>query len=239
MASPRRSPLLVAFGLLLPVALLAAAYLGTRKTIHLQVDGQSHTLVTRAATVAAALAEAGVQVDPADAVLPALGAALKAGDTIHIARAPLVSVVANGQTHLLRTQSNVPGAILAGLDLSLGPGDGLWADGRLLADPLSTAAYVPWHVQLLRAVPFSIEEAGGPPREVRRREVRAAARTVGEALWSLGYQVYAGDAVTPALDAPLTPALLIRLERSRPIWVQADGQTLITRTRAETGKSVV
>ncbi len=229
MTSPRRSPLLVAFGLLLLVALLAAAYLGTRKTIHLQVDGQSHTLVTRAATVAAALAEAGVQVDPADAVLPALGAALKAGDTIHITRAPLVSVAANGQTHLLRTQSNVPGAILAGLDLSLEPGDGLWADGRLLADPLSTAAGVPWHVQLLRAVPFSIEEAGGPPREVR-----AAARTVGEALWSLGYQVYAGDAVTPALDAPLTPALLIRLERSRPIWVQADGQTLITRTRAET-----
>ena len=229
MKSPRHRPLLIAFGLLLLVALLTAAYLGIGKTIHINVDGQSHTVVTRAGTVRAALAEAGVRLDPADAVLPALEADLKAGDTIHIVRASLVSVAANGQTHLLRTQSNAPSAILSGLDLSLGAGDGLWVDGRLLADPLSTSVSVPWHVQLVRAVSFTLEEEGGPPREVR-----AAARTVGEALWSLGYQIYSGDAVTPALDASLTPALLVRLERSRPIWVQADGQTRITRTRAET-----
>ncbi len=226
MMSLRRSPL-VALGLLLLAALILAAYLGTRKTIQIQVDGQAHTLVTHAETVAAALAEAGVLLNPADAVLPSPEAALKAGDTIHVARAPLVSLVANGQTHLRRTQTQSPADLLADLNLSLGPGDGLYADGRPLADALAAGA--PWHVQLVRAVPVSVAEDAGPARELR-----AAAQTVGEALWALGYRIYTGDLVTPALDSPLTPSLAIRIERSRPVWVQADGQTLVMRTRAAT-----
>jgi uncharacterized protein YabE (DUF348 family) len=229
MTLPRRPPLAAALGLLLLAVLLAAAYLGTRKTIHIQIDGQSHTVATHAATVAAALDETGVRLDPADAVQPPLDAALQAGDTIRVARAPLVSAVANGQIHLLRTQASTPADVLASLNLTLGPGDALWADGRPLADPQAAAETGPWHVQLLRAVPFTIIEDGGPPRSVR-----ASARTVGEALWALGYRVYAGDAITPGLEAPLSPALVVNLARSRPMWVQADGQTLVVRTRRET-----
>ena len=228
MTSLRRSPLL-ALGLLLLVALVPAAYLGTRKTIHISVDDHSHTLATHAATVAAALTEAGVLLDPADAVLPDLDAPLKAGTTIYVARAPLVSIVANGETHLLRAQASAPDELLAGLSLSLGPGDGLWTNGQLLADPVTAPAEAAWNVQLVRAVSFAIVEDGGPPREVR-----ASARTVGEALWALGYRLYAGDLVTPSLEAPLTPSLVVEVARSRPVWVQADGQTLVTRTRGAT-----
>lgn len=227
MSLRRRS--LVALGLLFVAALLPAAYLGTRKAIHIEIDGQTHTLATHAATVAEALAAAGVTLDPADAVLPAPTVALKAGDTIHVARAPVVSLIANGQTHLLKSEAAQPGALLEALNLSLGPDDSLWADGRPLPDPLAAAVEADWSVELLRAVPITIVENGAAAREFR-----VAARTVGEALWALDYRLYAGDALTPALDAPLAPGLVVHLERSRPVWVQADGQTLVTRTRGAT-----
>jgi uncharacterized protein YabE (DUF348 family) len=217
----RRGPLLAIC--LVLATLVPAAYLGTRKVIHLDLDGQTHTRLTHAATVGEALAEASVALDPADAVLPAPEAPLKAGDTIHVSRAPLVSLVEDGETRLVRAQPAAPEALLSTLDLRLAPADALWADGQ-----------PPWTIEWVHAVPISIEEAG-----LARREANAAARTVGEALWTLGYRLYAGDMITPELAAPLAPGTTIHIERSRPIWVHADGKTLITRTRAATAGDVL
>jgi uncharacterized protein YabE (DUF348 family) len=212
----RRGPLL-ALGLLL-AALVPAAYLGSRKLIHLDVDGLTNTRLTHAATVGEALAEAGVTLDPADTVLPAPDTSLRAGATIHVTRAPLVSLTVSGQTRLLRTQPAAPEALLSSLGLSLAPGDGLWVGGQ-----------PPWAVEVVRPMQITVEEVGLAPRQAR-----AAARTVGEALWALGYRLYAGDLITPELQALLASGTAIHIERSRPIWVHADGITLVTRSRAAT-----
>ena len=211
-------------GCLLAGALLAAT-LSTNQTIQIQIDGQPRTVSTRADTVAGVLQSAGIWLDPADAVVPPLDSPLDPETPILVTRAPLFSVQANGQTRLLRTRVSAPESILAGIGLSLGPGDELLVDGGWPASTLAASGALPRHLELLRAVDLTVEEAGAEPRAVR-----AAARTVGDALWELGYRLYQEDEVSPPLDTPLTPALTISLRRSQPILVQADGQTLLART---------
>ena len=120
-----------------------------------------------ARTVGAFLAEAGVALDPADMVQPAPDTALQPGVAVVVARAPLLSLSANGQTRLLRTVQAAPVAILAGLGLSLGPADELLADGVPLLAPAQALASLPRNLALLRAVEFTVTDGVQPSQSVR------------------------------------------------------------------------
>jgi resuscitation-promoting factor RpfB len=138
-----------------------------------------------------------------------------------------VSVAADGRTYWLPAPAAGPDGLLASLGLSLNPGDQWLGDGAPLGE------HLPRSLVLQRAVDVTISDgvadAGATPRSAR-----TAALTVGEALWALGYQLYAGDVVKPGLDTAVTPALSITIARSRLVTVQADGHSLQIRTRAST-----
>ena len=219
----------IGLGLLFLAGAVLAFYLNAGTRVNLQVDGQRLTIATHASTVGAALAEAGVKLDPADRVRPTLDSPLNPAATIIVERAPLVSVAANGTTYLVRALAASPTGILATLGLSLGPGDVLLADGLPLSDTAQASPALPHTLALERAVDITITDGAAAPVAVR-----TAAPTVGEALWALGYYVYLGDEIRPAPDTAVTPSLAVTITRSRPVRVQADGRTLAVRTRAAT-----
>jgi uncharacterized protein YabE (DUF348 family) len=215
------------------VGALSAFYLNARHRIHIRADGQVYSVNLADGTVGTALEQAGIWLDPADSVTPPLDSPLTPGLFIVVTRAPVVGVAANGQTHLVRAPAAVPADILTPLGLTLGPGDALWADGlRMAADQAGQSAALPaWPhlVSLQRAVPIQFIEG-----DAALVSLRTAARTVGEFVAEQGLSLYLGDVIDPSLDTPITPALVIRLERSRPVLIQADGQSLPARTRAVT-----
>ena len=215
-------PLAIGFGLVFLLGLLGVYVLTARQRVQIQVDGQVYAADVRAATVADALAEAGVWLDPADRVTPPLEAAPTPGTPIIVTRAPVVAVAANGATTLVRTGDLAPAAILASLGLSLGPGDVLLTEGGALGA-------TPRLLTLLRAQPIELHDGANPTQALR-----TAARTVGEALADLQVALYVGDVVDPPLDTPITPALVVTVQRSQPVQVTADGVTVAGRTRAAT-----
>jgi resuscitation-promoting factor RpfB len=221
-------PFAAAFGLLFLVGLLTIALLTARQRVQIRVDGRVYAADVQAATVADALAEAGIWLDPADRVSPPLDAAPQSGTPIVVTRAPVIGVAANGQTTVVRAPDPDPLAILQALGLSLGPGDVLLANGE---EPAATAAPASMLrlLTLQRAQPIELVDGANPPQALRTAE-----RTVGEALWALGVSLYVGDVVDPPLDTTITPALVITVQRSRPVLVQADGQALPARTQAAT-----
>jgi uncharacterized protein YabE (DUF348 family) len=68
----------------------------------------------------------------------------------------------------------------------------------------------------------------------QRHEVRTHATTVGEALRRAGLDLYPEDRVSPGLETPLQPGVVIQVERARPVHLQADGRTHQFRTHAAT-----
>jgi uncharacterized protein YabE (DUF348 family) len=228
--APLQRSLAIALSLVFLAVALLVFYLNAGTPIQLEVDGRRTLRSTHAASVGAFLAEAGVQLSPADRVQPALDSAIRAGALIVVNRAPLVSVSANGQDYMLRAISTSPQALLSGLGLSLGPGDALLADGAVWTGPGQLAeSKIPQHLELWRAVDFIIQDGTAGPTAAR-----AAVRTVGEALWALHYRLYQGDQVSPSLDTLLTPALVVAIERARPVRVQVDGAAIDGRTIATT-----
>jgi uncharacterized protein YabE (DUF348 family) len=68
----------------------------------------------------------------------------------------------------------------------------------------------------------------------QRHEVRTHATTVGEALRRAGMVLYPEDRVSPGLETPLQPGVVIQVERARPVHLQADGRTHQLRTHVTT-----
>ena len=201
-------------------------YLNAGRRVQILVDGRQLTFATNGGTVGAALSQAGISLDPADRVAPPISAPVDPSVPIVITRAPLLSLSADGQTTLLRSANTGLGGLIASLGLTVGPDDQVWGDGVPLSAS-ATWARSPRSLVVQRAVAVTVADGPAAPRTAR-----TAAPTVGAALWEMGIQLYAGDAVTPDLDAPLTAGLAIHIARARMVLVQADGQDLQARTRA-------
>jgi len=228
-----RRPLFKILGPVVLAAVLAVVYLNTRATLTVQADGQQRTVRTHAATVGEALHEAGIAVYPEDIVRPALETKLAPGSRagVSIARAFRVRIEAEGETHWVRTQLTSPPAILGSMGLSLNPEDEIWVDGVRYDPTQAPASIAPKQIAVRQALTLSVTDQTGTG------QIRTAAHTVGEALWRAGYRLYLGDDVVPAPDAPVAPSLAVTINRSHPLLIQADGQTLQTRTqRASVGE---
>ena len=226
--------LLAGLGLLFLAGASLVFYLNAGRRVQILVDGKQLTIATNATTVGGALTQAGISLEAADQVAPPLAAPVDPAVPIVILRAPLLSVAADGHTSLVRVAANGPGGWWSNLGLGLGPGDQLLADGVPLSG-LPQPGSRPRSLVVQRAVDVTITDETAAPRSAR-----TAALTVGEALWGLGYQLYAGDVVEPRLDARVTDGLAIRVARSRLVTVQADGRALEARTRASTvGEALV
>jgi uncharacterized protein YabE (DUF348 family) len=67
-----------------------------------------------------------------------------------------------------------------------------------------------------------------------RSELRTHATTVGDALHQAGLDLHREDWVSPDLEAPLEPGLVVEVRRAWPVKLHVDGRTRLLRTHALT-----
>lgn len=216
--------LVIAFGMFALAALAGRAL--AQKTVTVADDGRVFKFNTQASTVGAALQSAGIAVYPEDIVQPPADASLDSGADISIIRAALVQISAGGVTYFVRTHQKKIAAILAEAGRTLSPDDAVYADGqRLAAADLGSPRPVPHSIMIQPATPITIADGGST------KAITTTALTVGQALNEAGIEIYLADGVAPPLASPVTPDLTIAIDRSLPVTIEADGQTLHTRTR--------
>ena len=220
------------------VGVMAFGYAATLTPITLVVDGKEQIVRTNQRSVETILREAGIPIEPEDTVGPEMTAALADNQsTIIVQHARPVTIIADGNTHRIKTQATRLSNMLKEAGVTLGPNDLVLANGQ----PLDRAANSTYRfdlrpddlsaikLTLRRALPVSIDLGHG---DVRKLETPA--RTVGEALNDIGLQLYLADRITPDLNTPLAPNLKIEVQQSKPINVDVDGRTLKTRTLRQT-----
>ncbi len=232
----RQVPLLIGFALagvaLIAGSIVAFAWLFAQlepTPITLMVDNTAELIDTRANTVSDLLRERDIALYPNDRVQPALDATIEAAMLVKIDRAHNVTLMVDGQSRLFRTPNTAPAAILQEAGLRVGEDDLLLLDGtEVEAGQLAGWPVPVEHITLRRAVTVHIVDGD------TQQTLRTTRQTVGEALYDAGLTLYLADAVSPELNTHITPELEIRITRSQPVTVVADGTTLETRTHAQT-----
>jgi uncharacterized protein YabE (DUF348 family) len=215
----------------LVVLVSAVCYLNTRKCVTVVVDGSEWQLHTHQDSVGGALLDAGLDLAPEDLLFhgtpvtgSAFGVPLNPEQPIEVERARLVVISADGHKALLRTHASSAEEALLEARVSLLAGDELSVEGAFLA--AESPGDPPPAVELTvnRALAFTVYDNGQSSTHY------TTASTVGEALQEAGFALYVADAVSPELGQPMLPGLSVRLDRSVPITVRVDGQTLATRS---------
>ncbi len=162
-----------------------------------RADGTERSLTSRAPTVGALLAEAGVRLGPGDRVTPAPGQRLRSGTVVRVRRAVPVTVVVDGVARRVRTAARTAAELRRELQLPaalalVGGGGRLRPGGRVV-----------WRTP--HRVSLSVDGA--------TRELRTTARDVSGALAAAGVRVGPDDEVVPAPDTPLTDGLAVAVHR--------------------------
>ena len=219
--------------LLISLASLAVVSLalvfGLRKSVTLSVEGASRTVKTYAFTVGNLLSAQGVPLSPGDHLTPPVNAWLKNGMSVELVRAIPVQVLADGQFTSLVSAERVPLAILAQAKIELNPGDLLLSSGQAVAtDQALPSTLSALSLQLVRQVTFTLTENG------QAHTISSSAPTLGSALWSSGYTLFASDQLSPPANTPLTDGLAATLTQSRPVTIQTQFGQVSVRTAAHT-----
>ncbi|SMB89335.1 protein of unknown function [Thermanaeromonas toyohensis ToBE] len=95
----------------------------TERQVRIEADGHAFELVTRSWTVAGALEEAGIQVEPEDLVIPDPASPITPGLVISVNRAIPVRVEADGQQKTVKVPVPTVAQVLTAAGLTLGPLD--------------------------------------------------------------------------------------------------------------------
>lgn len=215
----------LAFGGALSLVLLRAAPV----SVTLIISGEASPVQTKARTVGALLAELGVSLNAGDALSPSEQTPITSNLVITVERARAVSVVIDGLEQTAQTLYTNPFDILDSLNVTLDAADMVTVDGvRASAADLLIWPVPATRISIRRARAVTIDDAGEQTR------IRTVAATVGEALFEAGFRLYLADTVTPDLSSPITEGLMIRIARSQPLSIIADGVTLETRTQGAT-----
>lgn len=227
-ASARSSGWLLLAVLATLVVIGGALYLTARKTVTLEIDGQTATVFTFQPTVGRLLDELGLALSNADLLSPAPDRTLSDGALIRVRRARPVSIQVDGQTLTLRTHQQTVPDLLAEAGIQLNDGDRVQADGRLFPSelPATGQSGPPALLEVTRAVRLILAVDGGT------RTFLTTGPTVGDALAALDLSLYEGDAIAPPPETPVRDGLRVSVDRARPITLQVGDVTIQTRTTA-------
>ena len=236
--------------LLLAIALFSA-YRQTSIAVTIQVDGVAERLRTHRSNVGALLADLDLDLSPSDLIVPSPSTPLQADLLVEVTRTPRLSIQVDGVTREVATWSSTLGEALRDADLVLNPYDEVWLDDKQLsldtplaalrnrqsegtmprrAAPRRLMNQVSPSVSLVvrRAIPLHVRDQG------HQYIIYTTAPTIGEALLREDIPIYLGDIVQPGLGSPLSTGMHVFIQRSTPIIIQTDGETLRTRTRQQT-----
>lgn len=212
------------------LTIMAATYQSSLLTINLVIDDQPRALKTNQHTVEGVLRDAAITLFPEDHIQPALDAQLAANDTIRITHARPLTLQVDGQTLLVRTHATNLTDLFTEHGISVGPNDALTIDNApaVLDSSFFGIPTTPHTVAIQRAVPLTVVFDDNSSRTLFTTHT-----TIGQALSAAGIDVYLADHVTPPVRTRITPGVSVFIERSKPISVRVDGQTLHTRTHQD------
>ncbi len=215
---------------LVSVCLVSLALVfGLRKTVTLTVDGKSRTFTTYAFKVGDLLKVQHISLSPSDELSPALETWLKNGTIVSLQHAVPVQILADGVLTSLESPERVPIALLEQAGIKLRTGDVVLSNGRKLElSQVIPDGQLPLSLQLIRSVTFSLIENG------KTKSISSTAPTLGSALWSAGYRLYASDQLTPTANTPLTDAMEATLTHARLVTIQTQAGNITLRSAATT-----
>ena len=231
------------------VAIMTLGYVRSGVLMILKVNGDEWRTRTHQQTVGAFLREVGLNLQPADIVLPPLGTILEEHQTIIVQKALPVLIEADGQVVERFTHSRQVLDLLREVGLNPKPYDVVMLDGksvdleatlpryhwtpsrwpllRSFGRGLVNSSTSSWaQIKLQRAVPLYINDSG------MQTMIYTVARTVGEALLSQDMVLYLGDRIQPLLGTLLTAGMHVEIQRAKPVTIQVDGRVMKTRTQA-------
>ncbi len=220
--------LLALVALIAVTSLMVVGYRWTGQSVTLTIDGDVTHLRTHQATVGGLLEDQGIVLRPEDIVRPALETPLRDAGAINIEHARPVTLVADGRRITEYTHATSPAAVLMDAGIDLRPADRVTVNGQTWIPERPFSNHHPIQVQVHRAVPFSLSDAGV------RTQLWSTAATLGEALAAKGIKIYVADRVVPPLSTPMSAGLYVAIQRSQPASVIVDGREIHTRTRAKT-----
>ncbi len=204
---------------------IAAGYAATQESYTIYVDDQPAQRVTgNFGTVAEVLTAAGIETRAEDLVVPGLIETAVSHSGIQIIRAKGVTVRSEAGTQTVWTHQLTLGAFLAEQNLLPERTDQIAADGLPVSFAMLDQTPLPTTLEVGRFVTITIVEGG------EQQTVRTATQTVGAALAEAGIVVYGTDGVEPALGAWLQPNMTIRVQRSFPLTITADGRIIQIRS---------
>ncbi|MEZ4715829.1 MAG: ubiquitin-like domain-containing protein [Caldilineaceae bacterium] len=235
------------------IALLAALYLVTQRSVTVSVNGVSDTVHTHRRTVGALLLDLDLAPGPLDSVLPPPDTRLTRDLSITIARPQTVRVLADGRDLTVASWGETGTAILRDAGVAVDPADSVVLDGVVYGvdEPLpgpevhripdtyargyawQEMEQAPRRLRLYRSIAMTVVDGGLP------FTLRTTAETVGEALRDAKITLYLGDRVQPSLGSPVSTGLRVTIDRSTPVSVEIAGAVLKTRTRGRTVADVL
>jgi uncharacterized protein YabE (DUF348 family) len=218
---------LFALALVLALSGLLLIGLGFRRSVTINIDGETTEMVTSAWTVNSLLNESGIQVGKNDTISPDLDSWLWGREVVSITRAAWMTVEADGEIIRLHTQERIPTNLLQDAGLELSPGDHLLVNGQPaeMDTPLSPGKNQSLQIQRAQTVELSTGE-----KMVR---FRSTAATLGEALWENGVELMTGDRLDPAAETLLDKPIKAQLKESQALHIQYAGGSLASRSAAE------
>ncbi|MCY3835329.1 MAG: ubiquitin-like domain-containing protein [Anaerolineaceae bacterium] len=210
--------------IMVSTVLLAIALL-YRPLHNLQIDdgGQSTSFATRSATVAEALAEAGIVIHAGDDVYPPLSSELAPEMTIEIERSRKVTVQIDDMAQTYITRINEPLALIASAQLSYDPAsDRIFLDGSLIDESSLQTWSGPFEtLAIQRALPFTLFTG-----DIGVEHTSFAA-TVGEALQENDISIHPHDRLEPPAETPLSADLDVHIDRAKAIHIFSTDQRQI------------
>jgi uncharacterized protein YabE (DUF348 family) len=210
------------------IGILALA-LGLRKTVILNIDGQSQSVTTYAFKVGNLLKALGIPLSPLDELSPSQDSWLKNGDTVTLVHAIPIQILADGQIRALYSADRTPTSLLTRAGVSVLPGDEVLSNGQVI-DPSQPfpANIKSLSLQILPMVSYTLTVDGV------KTDLTSTAQSLGSALWAAGYTFFAVDQLIPPAYTPLTPNLSAILNHSRQVTIHVQDENITTRTTATT-----
>ena len=216
------------------------------QAITLRVNNQSQVIYLHRPTVAKALLEAGIRLNPADAVNLTLEQPLVNGQTVEIRLAHPVVVDSsdNRPPQSIFTQALSPRQIYESLDIPLHPADDvyvndiLWNPDEAIPQdylaPQKAGIFsgrqkvlrrpLPVRLSLHRAIAIRLKEDG------IERQLFSTAQNVGQVLLNQNIPLYLGDEISHDLGAKLEGGLVIAIKRAKAVSIQVDNRIIHTRS---------
>ncbi|MCS7261372.1 MAG: ubiquitin-like domain-containing protein, partial [Anaerolineae bacterium] len=229
------------------IALLWFGYIKAAIPVTLIVDGNMWLHYTHQTNIQDMLREAGITIQPQDAVTPPPDTPLRGGETVHVALAWPVTIEVDGRTIQTFTRQQRVDQILAAAGVRWNTKDFVQVDRQPRAMSSETAearhsihikadAAWPHKVVVTRPSPLHIVVHRGVPITVHDQETAVTLYTVqshvGTALRAAGVVLGPGDMVMPALDAPVSSGLHVFIRRALPITIEVDGRRLPVHTHS-------